>query len=80
VELWGVRGSVRGSASGNLNCESICDTCERDVGRKGNVRRNEVRKYGGVKAVKECEGKREWTCKGKVCYTPHFAHMHAPRL
>ena len=39
MELWGVRGSVRGSASGNLNCESICDTCERDVGRKGNVRR-----------------------------------------
>ena len=62
---------MRGSASGNLNCESICDKCERDVGRQGNVRRNEVRKYGSVKAVKECEGKREWTCKGKVCYTPH---------
>ena len=46
TELLGVRGSAKGSVSGNLNCEGVCDNCERDVRRKGNVRRNEVRKYG----------------------------------
>ena len=42
-----MRGSAKGSVSGNLNCEGVfCDKCERDVGRKGNVGRNEVTKYG----------------------------------